>query len=201
MYRFFKRVVILAFVLSSISYQAHADAAVAASGGGVIDLNIVFQGVMTLVGAVITAAIPYIIVLIDRKLKIDQNSVQGQIIDSAIKRAGGIAYDFMASMQGKAPTVQIKNAGLAAGINHVLASIPDTLKEKGVDQATLTRMISGELGQLLAADPNVSVGDSAQATSTSVPVSVVGDKPASVVVDAGSTGKPPPVTVVTTKTV
>jgi hypothetical protein len=56
--------------------------------------------------------------------------------------------------------VTIRNAALAKGVQHVIASTPEALTALDVTPQHVRSMVEARLGGLLAADPNVSIGSS-----------------------------------------
>jgi hypothetical protein len=158
--------VLAAFVLLALIACAAAYAATAVDetgSGGSIDFSPLITAFVSFAGVAIPAIGIWLSTLIKQKLKLDASSADSLLIDNAVQRAGGLAYNTMVELAGTVPTIPLKNAALAAGINHVMASIPDALARKGLDNATLTRMVTGELGKLLASDPSVSVAPPAAA--------------------------------------
>ena len=49
---------------------------------------------------------------------------------------------------------------LAKGVQHVIASTPEALTALGVTPQHVRNMVEARFGGLLAADPNVSIGNS-----------------------------------------
>jgi hypothetical protein len=56
--------------------------------------------------------------------------------------------------------VTSRNAALAKGVQHVIASTPEALTALGVTPQHVRDMVEARFGGLLAADPNVSIGNS-----------------------------------------
>jgi hypothetical protein len=53
--------------------------------------------------------------------------------------------------------VTIRNAALAKGVQHVIASTPDALAALGITPDHVGQMVEARFGGLLATDPNVSI--------------------------------------------
>jgi hypothetical protein len=78
-------------------------------------------------------------------------------INMAVKRAGGLAYETLASAEGGLRNIVLKNRALEAGANYLIAQVPGLLRKAGIEHSRLGQMVRGELGRLLAADPTVTV--------------------------------------------
>jgi Glycosyl hydrolase 108 len=66
-------------------------------------------------------------------------------------------------------SIDMRNAAVASGVNHMVAGLPDALARQGVTQDTVARMVNGELGKLEATDPAVSIGPVAATAGVSAP--------------------------------
>jgi len=138
-----------------------------------VDLTDLFKAMVSLIAALIITVTPYIIMWMERKLKVDQNAqVQAlnaeavQAIDAGVKRAAGIAYNYVVANGGNYLDPVVKNSALAMGLNHMISSFPDKLALVGLDQAGIIRMVDGELGKLAASDPSISLVPTATTTIT-----------------------------------
>lgn len=76
----------------------------------------------------------------------------------AVGRAAGEAYKQMVQSGSTAITPISLAAAVAEGRAYLLTHIPETLKAAGLTPETAARMVSAELGKLLAIDPTVGVG-------------------------------------------
>jgi hypothetical protein len=118
-----------------------------------VDLGPVVQIVVSFLGVVMPLIAAYIAWLIKRKMNIQQDSADALKIDTAAKRAGGIAVDFIKKVMPVNPTVEVRNAAIAQGLNHIAASLPDTVARMGITPDTLSRMVNSELAQLETTAP------------------------------------------------
>lgn len=83
-----------------------------------------------------------------------RNAAMRDTLNAAASRAGGIAYAFLqqqVAAGSHAPPVQ---QAIDVGVDHMRTGLPDTLKSLGVGGQTLENIVRGELGKLLATDPN-----------------------------------------------
>jgi hypothetical protein len=130
-----------------------------------VDLGPLVQIVISFLGVVLPLIAGYIAWLIKQRMNIQQDSADALKIDTAAKRAGGIALDFINKVMPANPTVDVRNAGIAQGLNHVMASLPDTVARMGVTPDTLTRMVTSELTQLETPAPVAVVATDPPATA------------------------------------
>jgi hypothetical protein len=86
-----------------------------------------------------------------------RNASLAQTLDAAAGRAGGIAYAYLQSQAAIGGTPSM-NIAIDQGVDHLRQSMPQVISTLGVIGPVLTNMVKGELGKLLAQDPNVSVG-------------------------------------------
>lgn len=84
------------------------------------------------------------------------DTLRGAVNDAAA-RAGGIAYAFLQSQTAIGGNPSMNNA-IDQGVDHLRTSLPGAIAALGIAGPVLANMVKGELGKLLAADPNVSVG-------------------------------------------
>ena len=141
-----------------------------------VDLSGLMHGLVALLAALLSAAAPYLVVAVERWLRIKQtdqvqalNTAAQATVNAAVQRAAGIAYAAIAAAPKGYTDPVVTNNALAAGLNHVVTSIPDALALLGVTQATVISMVQGELGKLLAVDPNVSAGGTVVPAPTPAP--------------------------------
>ena len=115
-----------------------------------IDFGPVVQSVAPLALTAMTVSIPYGVALLQKLLKIRLNETQVAVITQACDKGAEAAYGFMAGQGATLAHVSIKNAAVAQGVNHVLASVPDTLKKLGITPEQVERMVDARLGGLVA---------------------------------------------------
>ena len=113
-----------------------------------VDLGPLVQIVVSFLGVVMPLIAGYIAWLIKQRMNIQQDSADALKIDTAVKRGGGLALDFINKVMPANPTVDVRNAAIAQGLNHVMTALPDTVARMGVTPDTLTRMVTSELTQL-----------------------------------------------------
>jgi hypothetical protein len=70
--------------------------------------------------------------------------------------AAGLAYAYRAEQAQQGVSVS-QRAAVSVGVDYLAKAMPDALQHFGKSQADVTDMVTGELGKLLAVDPNVSV--------------------------------------------
>lgn len=94
-----------------------------------------------------------------RRTDIQGNSAAAQAVDAAADDGAGLAYRLLAQLAAaKIPaTVEIHNAMIAAGVQHVLAAAGDSAKVREETGASLGQTVAAKLGTLMAADPNVTI--------------------------------------------
>lgn len=122
-----------------------------------IDFGPAIAALAPLALAAVTAAVPYLIVLFQKHTSIKLTEQQVQVITDACDRGAELMYGRIVSAGATAAHVAIRSGALAAGVNHVLASVPDALKKLGITPDQVERMVEARFGGLLAKDKNVSV--------------------------------------------
>jgi hypothetical protein len=124
-----------------------------------IDLTPLVQALAALALAAMTAATPYLVPLLRRYLHIQLTASQATAIQSAANAGAQAAYGYLAANAASYRDVAIRNAAIAKGVQHVVASAPEALTALGVTPEHVRSMVEARFGGLLAADPTVSIGD------------------------------------------
>lgn len=116
-----------------------------------------------LVMAVASASLPMLLIYTERRLKLAQSDALDAFNASAIRtvsaasaRGAGVAYESIVAAGKYLEDPVTRGSAISAGLAHVMSSVPAAIETTGVSQATLVSMITGELGKLLAIDPNIS---------------------------------------------
>ena len=122
-----------------------------------IDLAPAAAALAPLAYAAVAAAIPYGMVLARRALGLKLTTQQAAAVQSAAEAGAKAAYGFLATNGASYYDVPVRNAAIAVGANHVLASVPAALKAMGLTPEHVTAMVEARLGGLLAVDPSVSL--------------------------------------------
>jgi hypothetical protein len=125
-----------------------------------IDLTPLVQALAALALAAITAATPYLAPLLARYLHIRLTATQAAAIQSAADAGAQAAYGYIAANAASYRNVTIRDAAIAKGVQHVVASTPEALTALGVTPEHVRNMVEARFGGLLAADPTVSIGGS-----------------------------------------
>ncbi len=144
----------------------------------IIDFGPALQALAPLALMVVTASIPYAVALAERFLKLNLNSKQVAVITQACDKGAEAAYGFMAGQGATLAHISIKNAAVAQGVNHVLASVPDALKKLSITPDQVERMVEARLGGLVAAHHSIVPQPTQNAALTAAPVQGAGNPPA-----------------------
>ena len=123
-----------------------------------IDLTPLVQALAALALAAISAATPYLAPLLRRYLHIQLTATQAAAVQSAADAGAKAAYGYIATNAASLHDVAIRDAALARGVQHVVASTPDALAALGITPEHVQAMVAARFGGLLAADPTVSIG-------------------------------------------
>jgi hypothetical protein len=123
----------------------------------IIDLTPLVQVLAALALAALSAAIPYLTPLLYRYLNIRLTATQAAAIQNAANVGAQAAYGYIATNAASYLDVTIRNAAVAKGVQHVLASAPDALAALGVTPDHVRQMVDARFGGLLAADAHVSI--------------------------------------------
>lgn len=123
-----------------------------------IDLAPLVQALAALMLAVISAATPYLVPLLGRYLRIRLSATQAAAVQTAADAGAQAAYGYIASQAASFHDVTIRDAAIAKGVQHVVASAPEALSVLGVTPEHVRSMVEARFGGLLAADPTVSIG-------------------------------------------
>jgi hypothetical protein len=125
-----------------------------------IDLAPLVQALAALALAAMIAAVPYLAPLLRRYLHIRLTATQAASVQAAAAAGAQAAYGYIVANSANYRDVRIRNAALAKGVQHVIASTPEALTALGVTPQHVRNMVEARFGGLLAADPNVSIGNS-----------------------------------------
>jgi uncharacterized protein (DUF1778 family) len=123
----------------------------------IIDLTPLVQALAALALAALTGVTPYLAPVLRKYLHIRLSATQAAAIQSAADAGAKAAYGFIATNAASYSDVTIRNAAIAKGMQHVMASTPEALTALGITPEHVQRMVEARFGGLLAADPNVSI--------------------------------------------
>ncbi len=125
-----------------------------------IDLTPLVQALGALALGAITAATPFLAPLLRRYLHVRLTATQAAAIQTAADAGAQAAYGYIAANAASFHDVTIRDAAIAKGVQHVVASTPQALTALGVTPEHVRNMVEARFGGLLAADPAVSIGKS-----------------------------------------
>jgi hypothetical protein len=128
-----------------------------------IDLAPLVQVLAMLALAALTAVTPYLAPAIRRYLHVQVTASQATAIQSAADAGAKAAYGYVAINAGNFRDFTIRDAAIAKGVQHVIASTPDALAALGITPDHVRQMVEARFGGLLAADPNVTVAPTPRA--------------------------------------
>jgi hypothetical protein len=128
-----------------------------------IDLSPLVQALAALALAAVSATTPYLAPLLRRYLHIRLTATQAAAVQSAADAGAQAAYGYIATNAASYDDVIIRDAAIARGVAHVVASTPEALAALGVTPEHVRHMVEARFGGLLAADPTVSIGRSRSA--------------------------------------
>ncbi|HEY7575954.1 MAG TPA: hypothetical protein VH855_00045 [Acetobacteraceae bacterium] len=123
-----------------------------------VDLTPLVQALAALALAAVTAAAPYFSVLLQRYLHVRLTATQAAAVQTAAEVGAKAAYGYIAENAASYRDVAIRDAAIAKGVQHVVASTPDALTALGITPEHLRNMVEARFGGLLAADTAVSIG-------------------------------------------
>ncbi len=135
-----------------------------------MDLTPLVQALAALALAAVTAATPFIAPLLNRYLHVRLTATQAAAIQSAAQAGAQTAYGFIAANAGNYRDVTIRNAALAKGAQHVIASVPDALATLGITPEHVKAMVEARFGGLLAADPTIGIGAAPSTLTATQPI-------------------------------
>jgi hypothetical protein len=122
-----------------------------------IDLTPLVQALAALALTAMTAAIPYLVPLLRRYLHLRLSATLAAAVQTAADAGAQAAYGYIAANAASYRNVTIRNAAIAKGVEHVVASAPESMAALGVTPDHVRNMVEARFGGLLAADPNVSI--------------------------------------------
>ncbi|MBW4089877.1 MAG: hypothetical protein HIU82_02040 [Proteobacteria bacterium] len=122
-----------------------------------IDLAPAVTALAPLALAAFTAAIPYGLVLARRAIGLRLTAHQVAVVTGAADAGAKAAYGFLVANGASYADVPVRNAAIAVGANHMLASVAPALRALNLTPEHVSAMVSARLGGLLAADPTVGV--------------------------------------------
>jgi hypothetical protein len=103
--------------------------------------------------AVLALAIPGVLGLLYQQLGVQKNSAAALAINNAVSRVAGRIYQRLTESAKPPPLEDL----LSNAIDEVRDRLPGPLARVPVSHKDIRKMIEGEFGKLLAADPNVTV--------------------------------------------
>ncbi len=121
------------------------------------DLTPLVQALAALALAAISAATPYLGALLRRYLRLQLTATQAAAIRTAADAGAQAAYGYLATNAASYRDVTVRNAALAKGVQHVVASAPEALAALGISPEQVRSTVEARFGGLLAADPTVSI--------------------------------------------
>jgi len=122
-----------------------------------IDLISLVQALAALALVELTILTPLLALLLRRFLHIQLAAMQAAAVQHAADAGAKVAYGFIASNAASYRDVTIRDAAIARGVQHVVASTPEALTALGITTERIRKMVEARFGGLLAADPAVSV--------------------------------------------
>jgi hypothetical protein len=122
-----------------------------------IDLTPLVQALAALALAALSGATPYLAPMLRRYLHLQITATQAAAIQSAADAGAQAAYGYIATSASSYRDVTIRNAALATGVQHVIASVPEAMNALGVTPDHVRQMVEARFGGLLATDPTVTI--------------------------------------------
>ena len=122
-----------------------------------LDLTPLVQALAALALAALTGATPYLAPILRRYLHVQITATQAATIQSAAQAGAQAAYGYIVESASNFRDVTIRNAALATGVQHVIASAPNAMTALGVTPDHVRQMVEARFGGLLAADPSVTI--------------------------------------------
>jgi len=129
-----------------------------------LDLAPLVQALAALALAAITGATPYLAPMLRRYLHVQLTATQAAAVQSAADAGAKAAYGYIATSATNFHDVTIRNAALATGVQHVIASAPEAMTALGITPDHVRQMVEARFGGLLATDPTVTISAPARAS-------------------------------------
>lgn len=122
-----------------------------------IDLTPLVQALAALALAALSGATPYLAPMLRRYLHVQISATQATAIQSAADAGAEAAYGYIVANASNYRDVTIRNAALATGVQHVIASVPEAMTALNVTPDHVRQMVEARFGGLLATDPTVTI--------------------------------------------
>jgi hypothetical protein len=122
-----------------------------------IDLTPLVQALAALALAALSGATPYLAPMLRRYLHVQINATQATAIQSAADAGAQAAYGYIVANASNYRDVTVRNAALATGVQHVIASVPQAMTALNVTPDHVRQMVEARFGGLLATDPTVTI--------------------------------------------
>jgi len=122
-----------------------------------IDLTPLVQALAALALAALSGATPYLAPMLRRYLHVQINATQATAIQSAADAGAQAAYGYIVANASNYRDVTVRNAALATGVQHVIASVPQAMTALNVTPDHVRQMVEARFGGLLATDPAVTI--------------------------------------------
>src|SRR5579863_7906537 len=92
-----------------------------------IDLTPLVQALAALALAALSGATPYLAPMLRRYLHVQISATQATAIQSAADAGAQAAYGYIVANASNYRDVTVRNAALATGVQHVIASVPQAM--------------------------------------------------------------------------
>jgi hypothetical protein len=122
-----------------------------------IDLTPLVQALAALALAALSGATPYLAPMLRRYLHVQISATQATAIQSAADAGAQAAYGYIVANASNYRDVTVRNAALATGVQHVIASVPQAMTALNVTPDHVRQMVEARFGGLLATDPTVTI--------------------------------------------
>jgi hypothetical protein len=122
-----------------------------------VDLTPLVQALAALALAAVTAATPYLSLLLQRYLHVRLTASQSALVQCAADAGAKAAYGYIVQSGASYRDVTVRDTAIAKGAQHVVTSAPQALTSLGITPEHVRNMVEARFGGLLAADPTVSI--------------------------------------------
>ena len=116
-----------------------------------VDITFYEQAALTILGAVMTVAVPWVSASIISHLKIASNSATATRVETGVNALAQLAAGDLAKTVAGHPTIDVKNAAVARAMTTTTATLKTAQDAMGISDEVLAQRVAGALAGMLPA--------------------------------------------------
>jgi hypothetical protein len=123
-----------------------------------VDFTPLVQPLIVAAGVVISTLLSYGVVMLRAHFKSVAAQLAIDIVSKVAQIGAGVAYNHMVLASKGANNVGVSNAAIAEGAKIAMQVLAEYQQGNNISDDVIRKQVAGELGKLLAIDPNTATG-------------------------------------------